>query len=214
MEYDFKFFENAVKALETEKRFKHTLGVQTEAYELGKIFIPDKADKLQFAGLLHDITKDFSLEKHLELCEKYGISIDKSNIVPKLLHAKTGCEYARELFSTELVDDEVYNGIYYHTTGRKNMSLFETIIYLADYIEAGRTFEDCVQLRKYFYDNISTANSLNSKLEVLRKTMVLSFNLTIKNLIDENKQIDSDTVEARNYFLINKSVFKNISLEE
>ena len=214
MEYDFKFFENAIKAFETEKRFKHTLGVQKEAYELGKIFIPEKALKLQFTGLLHDITKDFSLEKQLNLCDKYKINVDKSNIVPKLLHSKTGCEYARELFGKEYIDNEVYSGIYYHTTGRKNMSLFEAIIYLADYIEFGRTFEDCVVLRKYFYDNISIADSYDDKLEVLRKTMVMSFDLTIKNLIEENKQIDKDTIEARNYFLINNSAFKNNSSEE
>ena len=208
MEYDFKFFEKAIKALETSKRFNHTLGVQKEAYELGKIFLPNLAEKLQFTGLLHDITKDFTLEKHLELCEKFEISIDKANIVPKLLHSKTGSEYARNLFGKELVDDEVYSGIYYHTTGRKNMSLFETIIYLADYIEEGRTFEDCVFLRKFFYDKIKIAETQKDKLEILRKTMVLSFDLTIKNLIEENKQIDLDTIEARNYFLINKNVFQ------
>ena len=120
MEYDFIFFENAIRPFETEKRYNHTLGVQREAYVLGKIFIPDKADKLKIAGLLHDITKDFSLEKQIELCEKYNISINKSNIVPKLLHSKTGCEYARELFGKDIVDNEIYNGIYYHTTGRKN----------------------------------------------------------------------------------------------
>lgn len=214
MRYDFIFFENAIKALETEKRFNHTLGVQKEAYELGNIFLPNKAYKLQLSGLLHDITKDFSLEKQLKLCEKYNVSIDKNNIVPKLLHAKTGCEYARELFGKEVIDDEIYSAIYYHTTGRNNMSLFEAIIYLADYIESGRTFEDCVLLRNYFYDNIKNANSFDDKLEILRKTMVLSFDLTIKNLIEENKQIDMDTIEARNYFLTNKSVFKNDLQEE
>lgn len=214
MEYDFKFFENVVKTLETKKRFIHTLGVQKEAFELGMIYLPKFAKKLQFAGLLHDITKDFTIEKHLELCKKFNITIDYSNIVPKLLHSKTGSEYVRNLFGNELIDEDVYNGIYYHTTGRKNMSLFEAIIYLADYIEENRTFEDCIMLRKFFYDNLKTAESYNDKLEVLRKTMVLSFDLTIKNLIEENKQIDSDTIEARNYFLVNKNVFTNNSSEE
>ena len=53
MSYDFEFFTSAVKALETPKRFKHTLGVQREAYELGMIYLPEKAEKLAFAGLLH-----------------------------------------------------------------------------------------------------------------------------------------------------------------
>ena len=212
LNYDFEFFKNAVKSLVTDKRFKHIVGVQNEAYNLGKIFLPSKAEKLALAGLLHDITKDFSVEKHLDLCNEYGIFVDKQSLVPKLLHAKTGCEYAKRLFGVNIVDDEVYNGIYYHTTGRKNMTLFESIIYLADYIEKGRTFADCVLLRNFFYDNIIKAQSFNEKIEILRKTMVLSFDLTIKNLLEEEKVIDNDTVEARNYFLSHKTVF-NITEE-
>ena len=84
------------------------------------------------------------------------------------------------------------------------MSIFDIIIYLADYIEQGRTFEDCVYLRKFFYDRIKKANTKEERLEVLRKTLVLSFDLTIKNLIEEGKSIDSDTINSRNYFLNNK----------
>lgn len=201
------FITDAVRNLTTEKRFKHTLGVQEEAYKLGLIFMPEKAEKLRLAGLLHDITKDFTTERHLELCNEYEIAVDTEHLVPKLLHSKTGCEYARRLFGNEIVDDEIYNGIYYHTTGRKNMTLFEAIIYFADYIEEGRTFSDCVYLRNFFYSQIKNANDASSKLEVLRQAMTLSFDLTIKNLIDENKAIDSDTIEARNYFLTTKKVF-------
>ncbi|MBR2024555.1 MAG: hypothetical protein IKA02_01960, partial [Clostridia bacterium] len=83
-------------------------------------------------------------------------------------------------------------------------------IYLADYIEETRTFEDCIKLRNYFYDNIKNADTYDEKIEVLRKTMVISFDYTIKNLIDEGKRIDKDTINARNYFVSGKNVFKNI----
>lgn len=207
MKYDIEFISQIVKNLESEKRFNHTLGVKEEAYNLGKIFMPGKEEKLALAGLLHDITKDFKLEKQLELCDKYGICVDRECVVPKLLHSKTGCEYAKEIFGEEIVDSEIYSGIYYHTTGRENMTLFEAIIYLADYIESGRTFEDCVLLRRFFYSNIENAEAYNDKIEILRKTMVLSFDLTIKNLIEEEKLIDMDTIKARNYFLSSKTVF-------
>ena len=87
------------------------------------------------------------------------------------------------------------------------MTLFEAIIYLADYIEPGRTFGDCIRLRKFFYDGIANASSIGEKFEVLRQTMVLSFDMTISNLIEEGKAVDFDTIEARNYFLLNKNVF-------
>jgi len=208
MKYDFEFFDCAVRTLETNKRYLHTKGVEREAYELGKIFIPEKAEKLRLAGLLHDITKDFNLEKQISLCEEYGIKINRECVAPKLLHAKTGCEYAKRMFGENVIDEEIYSGIYYHTTGRSNMSLFEAIIYLADYIEDGRTFEDCVLLRRFFYEKLGATQNYEEKIEALRQAMVLSFDLTIKNLIDENKPIDNDTVEARNYFLLNQNVFK------
>lgn len=198
---NLEFITDIVKKHQTEKRFLHTQGVANEAYTLGTIFLPEKADKLKLAGLLHDITKDFSLEKQLLLCEEYGISVDKENLVPKLLHSKTGCEYARRVFGTEIVDDEIYNAILYHTTGRENMTLFESLVYLADYIEPGRTFEDCVILRKRFYELISNSQNADMKENALIETIVLSFNMTIENLLSENKCIDFDTIKSRNYYL-------------
>ena len=203
MKYDWEFFKSYIKSVQKDKRFLHTLGVADEAISLGKIFLPKKLEKLYFTGLLHDITKDFSTEKHLELCSKYSIAISL-DIAPKLLHSKTGAAYARDKFGDDYIDSEVYNAIFRHTTGSVNMSIFDIIIYLADYIEQGRTFEDCVYLRKFFYDRIKKANTKEERLEVLRKTLVLSFDLTIKNLIDEGKSIDSDTINSRNYFLNNK----------
>lgn len=197
-----------VKAYVSQKRFSHTLGVEKEAYKLGMIFMPEKAEKLQLAGLLHDITKDFKTEKQIELCKQYSIELDYDNISPKLLHSKTGCEFARRTFGKDVVDDEIYYGILYHTTGRENMTLFEAIIYLADYIEETRTFEDCIRLREYFYNNIKNATNYTDRIVVFRKTMVFSFDLTIKNLIDEGKMIDRDTINARNYFISCKDIFK------
>ena len=201
--------KDIVKNYVSEKRFSHTLGVEKEAYNLGLIFIPQKAEKLRLTGLLHDITKDFKTEKQLQLCKEYGINIDLENLVPKLLHSKTGCELARRTFGENVIDEDIYNGILYHTTGRENMSIFEAIIYLADYIEETRTFEDCIKLREYFYENIALVSCIEEKIEVLRKTMIYSFDLTIKNLIDEGKRIDKDTINARNYFISCKDVFKN-----
>ena len=177
---DIKALKEIIKGLQKPHRFVHTLGVEQEAYRLGEIFMPEKSGKLALAGLLHDITKDFSVEEQFRLCREYRIDVDK-NIAPKLLHAITGCEFARRKFGIEVVDDEIYNGIRYHTTGRENMTLFEQIIYLADYIEANRDFSDCVFLRNYFNINIGNCSSAEQRLEILRSTMVLSFDLTIKN---------------------------------
>lgn len=205
--YDISSIREVTKSFTTEKRFSHILGVEKEACELGKIFLPEKCEKLRVAGILHDITKNFSYEKQLELCNEYGIELEK-HTAPKLLHAKTGCEFARRTFGGNIVDDEIYSAIYYHTTGKAQMTLFEAIIYLADYIEETRTFGDCIELRKYFYENINNADSYEDKLEILRQTLILSFDMTIRNLLDEGKIVDFYTMSARNYLIVNEKNLK------
>ena len=205
--FDIEDIRNVVKSLTSEKRFSHIIGVEKETYELGKIFLPEKSEKLKLAGLLHDITKNFSYDKQIELCKEYKIMLDEYT-VPKMLHSKTGCEFAKRTFGEDVVDDEIYSAIYYHTTGKENMSLFQAIIYLADYIEETRTFPDCITLRCYFYDKIKNAVSYKDKLKALRDTLILSFDMTLKNLIEENKVIDFDSIKARNYYILNEECFK------
>lgn len=207
IEVDIKALRDIIATFMKPKRLTHTLGVEEEARALGSIFLPEKLNELSVAGLLHDITKELSVEEHIQLCHEYGITVDFDNIESKLFHAKTGCEFARRKFGCEVVDDEIYYGIYYHTTGREGMTLFESIIYLADYIEKNRTFPDCVKLREYFYNNLEKCDTIEQKKEILRMTMVLSFDMTIKNLIEESRGIDLDTIKARNYFLKNKNCF-------
>ena len=120
---------------------------------------------------------------------------------PKLFHAKTGAAVAKRDFSS-YCDADILSAIRWHTTGRAGMSVFEMLIYLADYIEDTRTFEDCVVLRRYFYDNIAKAETAEERAEVLRKTMIRSFDMTIGCLIGEGALVDRDTVDARNSFIL------------
>ena len=122
---------------------------------------------------------------------------------PSLLHAITGAAVAERDFS-DCADSTVVGAVRWHTTGRENMTVFEMIIYLADYIEETRTFEDCVSLRRYFYDGIRSANTMAERLEVLRKAMIRSFDMTVKSLISEGKPVDRNTVDARNWFILNE----------
>jgi nicotinate-nucleotide adenylyltransferase len=191
----------------SERRLKHTLGVAEAAKELAKTHFPALDLKsVELAALMHDYTKEYSIERQFEICEQYGIILtddEKNN--PKLLHAKTAAMIASDRFGMQ---SDACSAIYWHTTGRPNMSPFEIVIYLADYIEETRTFSDCIELRKYFYENINNAASYEDKLEVLRQTLVLSFDMTIKNLIDDGKIVDFYTMSARNYLIVNENNLK------
>ncbi|MBQ7921961.1 MAG: bis(5'-nucleosyl)-tetraphosphatase (symmetrical) YqeK [Clostridia bacterium] len=194
----------AVRPYLKEKRYLHTLAVEKEAAALGEIFLPDKIESLRTAALLHDITKKEDITKQLQYCAEFGIIVaEEEKFSPKIFHARTAAAVAKRDFP-EWVDEEILNGVRYHTTGRADMTVFEAIVYLADYIEETRTFPDCITLRQYFYENIEKASDTEEKLAVLTDTMILSFDMTLRNLMEENAPIDSDTIAARNFYVYKK----------
>lgn len=192
-----------VQGYYTKKRYPHVLGVEREAVSLGAVYLPDEINALRAAALLHDITKKLDVEKQLKLFDEFGImKTGDEESAPKLLHAKTAAALIERDFP-DFAHEKIISAVRNHTTGKAGMSLFDMLIYLADYIEDTRTFEDCVALRKFFYEGLADAASESERINVLQKTMILSFDMTVKNLIDEGALIDRDTVEARNWFVMN-----------
>ena len=183
------------------QRYNHTLGVEKMAVRLGELLAPDKIPILRGAALLHDITKENSFEKQLQICENVGIIITYvQKMTPKTLHALT----AAALIPSEYPDfayDEIISAVKSHTTGSENMSVTDEIIYLADWIEENRTFEGCVILRNYFWDAEPQKMSKRELSMHLKKTLLLSFDKTIKELTDEGLPIDINTAKARNSLL-------------
>ena len=183
----------------SKHRLEHTLAVEREIVRLAEIFAPEKKQKLRVAAILHDITKEFSVDRHIELCKTYGLCLTRdSECSPKLFHALTGAYFARTLFE-DAVDDEIFDAILYHTTGRERMTLADMLLYLADYIEDTRTFKDCVILRNYFYEGIYKLTDFEEKYMHLQKTLLLSFDMTIKNLRTEGATISGATLAAMDY---------------
>jgi HD superfamily phosphohydrolase YqeK len=78
------------------------------------------------------------------------------------------------------------------------MSVCEMIIYLADYIDDSRKFDDCVKLRNYFWDAHPENMSAEQREEHLLRTLLLSFDMTLTSLTNEGSPISIETVSARN----------------
>ncbi len=184
-------------------RLSHTLGVEDMSAKLGELYMPEKIDVLRAAALLHDITKENTYEKQLQICEKLGIIVtSESKSAPKTLHAITAAGIIPSYYPS-FASPEVLSAVRWHTTGRKDMSLCEKLIYLADYIEEGRTFSDCVKLRKYFFDASPDKMTFDERLIHLDRVLILSFDMTMRGLIDEGAVIDPNTSEARNSLIMN-----------
>ena len=93
----------------------------------------------------------------------------------------------------------------WHTTGRAGMTLPEKILYLADYIDLSRTFADCVLLRRYFWGAHPEKLDQSEREDLLRKTLSLSFDLTMRDLLANGNLIAADTVAARNELLLERA---------
>jgi nicotinate-nucleotide adenylyltransferase len=126
-----------LKTVLGERKFTHTLGVEKEAVRLCRLYGGNE-EKARVAALLHDAAKNMPPDKKLAACKEYGIKLDsvlKSH--PDLTHQFIGAKIAEHLFG--ITDGEILNAVKFHTTGRRNMSRLEKIIFVADCTEPYRS---------------------------------------------------------------------------
>ena len=132
-DYDFAKIEKKLSKYLDEDRFQHTMGVMYTSACLAMVHGYDIKDA-QVAGLLHDCAKCIPNKKKLKMCSEHNIPVsDFERSHPFLLHSRLGAYIAHEKYGID--DQEILSAINYHTTGRREMSLLEKIIYIADYIE-------------------------------------------------------------------------------
>lgn len=187
-----------IEARMSDFRLAHTLGVEKMAARLGELFCPSKIGLLRAAALLHDITKELSVEEHTEIYEKNGMCPSREELAsPATLHSVTASLIIPEKYP-EFADKELIGAVRYHTTGRDNMSLCEKLIYLADYIDETRTYEDCIALREEFFSAEPEKMGEEERTAHLNRVILHSFNLTILDLLEKGRVVSCDTIKARN----------------
>ncbi|AYO32260.1 HD domain-containing protein [Biomaibacter acetigenes] len=178
-----------LKAGLKESRFKHSLGVMETSIILARRYGAD-VKKAGIAGLIHDCARDIPAESQLKMVENFGILLDDiEKLEPALIHGPLGAAIARKNFGVD--DEEILNAVRLHTTGDKNMTLLEKIIFLSDYIEPGRCFPGVEDLRvKAFKD--------------LDEAMISAYDSTIKYVTERESLLHPRTVCARNFILLHK----------
>lgn len=200
-EAELAVIRGKIRQYMSDKRLWHTCAVEEEIGSLARIYCPDAEFELRVAGILHDITKELKTREQVALCHEFNIEYTEQELLsPKIFHAKTAIPVIKRDFP-EYAKLHAVEAIRWHTTGRKEMNLYDKLLYLADWIEPTRTFNLCKELRDFFYNNIKSANSLEEKGKVLLDTLIKSFDMTINLLIDEGAIIHPDTLDARNYFI-------------
>ena len=186
-----------VAAVISPYRMAHTRGVFEMAARLADLFCPRKRELLMAAALLHDITKEREQDWHLACLAQHGYILREDEVAtPKIWHAITA-PYAIEAEFPQWADPALLSAVRWHTTGREGMTLTEALLYLADFIEEGRQFSDCVTLRSRFFDPKPEAMTAQARLSHLREVLLLSFDMTVGELQAAGQGVCLDTLAAR-----------------
>ncbi len=182
-------YENYIELIKntlSEYRFHHSMCVAERARELAKKHGVDE-NKAYLAGILHDVTKEMPNDEQIALIEKYDRKltyVEKGN--HRVFHQMSGAVYVKHILKID--DVEVINGIRYHTTGREGMTLFEMIIYLADFTSEDRSYPDVDVMRRKTDEDLYSA-------------MMYSLKYTIKSVVEDNRFLHPDTLSCYNYIL-------------
>lgn len=189
---DLDEIKRVVASKLSEQRYAHTLRVADEAVSLANRYneCPKQA---KIAALLHDIAKDMSKEALKDALRRYELPTELFQFHHELWHGPVGAKMATTLFRIE--DKAIYNAIYYHTTGRAQMSKLELIIFLADYIEPYRDFPGLSSVRRLAKQELykATHQAIQNTIIYLMKNKQTIHPDSFYAYNDLTKMIRSDT---------------------
>ncbi|WP_242964976.1 bis(5'-nucleosyl)-tetraphosphatase (symmetrical) YqeK [Scatolibacter rhodanostii] len=175
--------EKLIRPKLSDARFYHSQCVSKEAAKLAKQYGAD-VNKAEIAGILHDICKETPIEEQLKIIERFGIMMQETEKkTHKLYHAISGAAYVKHIIGIE--DGDIIEAIRWHTSGKKNMSLLEKVVFVADFNSADRDYPGVEEMRRL------------AKIS-LEDAMLYGFAFTIAELTKKGVLLDLNTAEAYN----------------
>lgn len=174
--------QKEIKEILSEKRYLHSVAVMERAEELAKIFNED-IEIAKLVGIAHDIAKELKEDEIIKYIKENNIEIDE--IEEKqlyLLHGKIGADMCAKKYN---FSNYMTRAIALHTTGDKDMTKLDKIIFLADKTEKTRKFDDIKEAIE-----ISNKNLDNGMIYCLNKAII--------DNISRNRLIHPNTIITRN----------------
>jgi predicted HD superfamily hydrolase involved in NAD metabolism len=184
--------QQRIREILSKKRYEHSIGVCRTAEDLARHY-GCNVEKAAISALLHDIARDFTTEEMKSVILQddpdahFSIQILKE---PVLLHAAAGAAVARCRFG--ITDEDILRSIAFHTTGGPGMGMLERIVFVADFIEPGRNMSGVKRVRRLAKQDLDGA-----VLRILK--------LVIAYLIDRDKIIMGDSIDAYNDIILNRT---------
>lgn len=156
----------------TEKRLLHTKGVIALALKYAKKFGVSLKKTLK-ASLLHDVAKYLKAEDYVDF-------VPPKDVPSQVMHQYLGAYVAEKILGVK--DREVLNAIRYHTSAKPNMTLLARIVFTADMLEEGRSYEGVDEIRALSFTDFDKAFllSMERSLEYVYERGLKVYPLTKK----------------------------------
>lgn len=193
---DLAFLRLEAERILSPYRYAHTLGVERMTARLCTLYCREKCGELSAAALLHDITKEESDAWQKDVFARHGVALRPDEAAsPKVWHGISAALIIPERYP-RFAEPEILSAVRWHTTGHAHMTLPEAILYLADFIEEGRTFPECVALRRRFFDPEPENMDMPTRKAHLAATVRESLARTLAALDAKGAPVSLDTRDA------------------
>ncbi len=191
---------NRVKERISEKRYLHTLGVEKTAAILAMHFCPEKETILRAAALLHDIAKEIPYEEQIAFTEADGFRLTDEDLKTRPVLHSFAAPYLIKRDFPDFALPEILSACFNHTVGAPDMSIFDEIIFVADFIEDGRTYSSSLAVRTALFEILSKADKAD-KLKGLHSALISSINSTLSHLRESGRESNSRMILTKKAFI-------------
>lgn len=201
--------KDEIKERLSSKRYMHTLGVESVAIKLGEAIMPDRVGELRCAALLHDVAKELPQEELLALISTDSRVTNADLVSDAVLHAFAAPKIIERDFP-DLASSDILSSVFFHTTADPDMSLFDEIIFVSDYVEPGRKYQECLETGKELFETLRLTGNTDEAVTALHRAAYRELENTVNHLSQKQAKINGRTELALASFA--KKINSNNSL--
>ena len=177
-------------------RFSHTLGVMRAAELLCGYCLPEKRNELRAAALLHDIAKELSVEEQQRIIIDGGGTVSAEDVLSTPVLHSFAAPYVIMADFNDFATEDILRAVKFHTVGDAEMSIFDEIVFLADFIEDTREYAACISLRNEILPALKEGN-IKENQQLLHRAALKMTDFTIEYLNKRQRHIHSAMFAAK-----------------
>lgn len=174
----------------SSQRFEHVLRVEHTALLLAKQIEFEEVHQVSICALLHDLCKEMPEQEMYQLAIQYQPALADYDGNGAIWHGAAAAQYAKLYLGVK--DQMILKAVANHTIGSVKMSCLSQLLFVADYIEPRRTFEEAAEVREIANYSLKLATR-----QIMKQTLLHLVKLE-KNVYPPSVVIYNHWMEERN----------------